>query len=158
MLSFTAHFSLLSPKFLIVQSSMGLTQPTWTCHSLLCRMTQAQQETLWVWYWGSDWTLQLCTITLYLQLEEMSLWQCEGSSQLQNIVCIYMLCVSCTNCRLTLRKVYNCRQLFTLCLLWSACKKVIQLPLWYQMGGVIVLDTVISYIRSNWFVIRISFS
>ena len=34
-----------------------------------------------VWYWGSDWTPQLCTTILCLQLVEILLWQCKGYSQ-----------------------------------------------------------------------------
>ena len=92
----TALFYLGSLALLTVQSSMGLTQPTWTCHTLLSPLRLVQQGTLSVWYWGSDWTPQLCTTTLCLQLVVMSLWQCKGPSQHRSTVCamyIYAWCV-----------------------------------------------------------------
>ena len=87
----TAHSYLSSLALLTVQSSMGLTQPTWTCHTLLSLLRLVQQGTLSVWYWGSDWTPQLCTTTLCLQLVEISLWQCEGPSQHHSTVSICAL-------------------------------------------------------------------
>ena len=89
MLNCSAHFCLGSLALLAVQSSMGLTQPTWTYHTLLSPPRMAQQETLSVWYWGREWTPQLCTTTLCLQLVEMWLWECKGPSQHQNIVSMY---------------------------------------------------------------------
>ena len=85
----TVRFYLGSLTLLTVQSSMGLTQLTWTCHTQLSPLRLAQQETLSVWYWGSDWTLQLNTTTLCLQLVVMSLWQCKGPSQHHSIVSVY---------------------------------------------------------------------
>ena len=95
MLNLRAHFYLGSLVLLTVQSSMGLTQPSWTYHTLLSPLILAQQGTLSVWYWGRDWTPQLCTTTLCLQLVEMWLWECKGPSQRNRIVSM-KLCV-CAN-------------------------------------------------------------
>ena len=46
----TAPFYLGLLALLTVQSSMGLTQPTWTCHTPLSPLSLAQQESLSVWY------------------------------------------------------------------------------------------------------------
>ena len=88
MLSCSVRFYPLSLALLSVQSSMGLIQPTWTCHILLIPLRLVQQETLW--YWGRDWTPQLCTTTLCLQLVVMSLWQCKETSQHHSTVSIKM--------------------------------------------------------------------
>ena len=96
-LSYSAHFYLGSLALPDVQSSMGLTQPTRTCHTLLSPLRLVQQGTLSVWYWGSGWTPQLCTTTLCLQLVETSRWQCEETSQHHSIVSIlreYLICGS----------------------------------------------------------------
>ena len=100
-----AHSYLGSLALLTVQSSMGLTQPTWTYHTLLSLLGLAQQGTLSVWYWGSDWTPQLCTTTLCLQLVEMWLWECKGTSQHHRIVSM-KLCV-CANSRVTVFHAYR---------------------------------------------------
>ena len=46
----TAHFCLGSLALLAVESSMELTQPTSTCHTLLSLLRLVQQGTLSVWY------------------------------------------------------------------------------------------------------------
>ena len=84
----TAFSCMCSGALLAVQSSMGLTQPTWTCHTLLSPLKTAQQGTLSVWYWGKEWTLQLCTTTLCLQLVGTSRCQYKETLQLHNIVSI----------------------------------------------------------------------
>ena len=73
--SFVGSLALLS-----VKSSMEQTQPTQTYSTLLTPLRLAQQETLSVWSWGSNSTRQLNTITLCLQLLEISPSRCKGTS------------------------------------------------------------------------------
>jgi len=90
MLSCSVRFYPLSLALLSVQSSMEFTQPTWTCRTLLNPLRLVQQGTLSVWYWRSDWTPQLCTTTLCLQLVEVLRWQCKETSQHHSTVSIKM--------------------------------------------------------------------
>ena len=108
-----AYFCLGSLVLPTAQSSMGLTQPTWTYHTLLSPLRLVQQETLSVWYWGSNWTLQLCTTTLCLQLVEMSLWQCKGTSQYHNAVSTCMWIHTCFS--ILLKPSCLCSEALTVC-------------------------------------------
>ena len=46
----TAHFCLGLLALDAAESSMGLTEPTQTCHTMLCPLRVAQQEIFSLWY------------------------------------------------------------------------------------------------------------
>ena len=69
---FLAHFCLGLQTLLIVDSSMGLTQPTWTCHILQSPMRLAQQEKQCKSSSLSDSTLQQHTTTMHQHLVGVS--------------------------------------------------------------------------------------